>query len=159
MLTFDDGPDAEFTAQILDILAREHVPATFFVIGERVVKNPEVLQTDRPRGHMVGNHTMTHLDFDTQTDFRNQEEIVATDRIIRAEAGYATPLFRIPTGGPSANPWRSCSPSNSATSRSTSDWTPMTGTPTRRGRPRPAAGRTRTCRAPARCRWWTAPPR
>ena len=50
ILTFDDGPDAIWTPKILDILAREHVPAVFFLIGERVVKNPEIVQRYTPRG-------------------------------------------------------------------------------------------------------------
>ena len=104
ILTFDDGPSAIYTDMILNVLGREHVPATFFVMGERVLKNPEVLRRIVREGHMVGNHTWSHLDFDTQTDFRNQEELVATDHVIRAEANYASPLFRIPMGDPDNNP-------------------------------------------------------
>ena len=103
MLTFDDGPDPTWTPAILDILAREQVPATFFVIGRNVVENPEVFRRIIREGHMAGNHTTSHLDFDAQTDFRNQEELIATDRIMRAEADYATPLFRIPRGDPDHN--------------------------------------------------------
>ncbi len=104
VLTFDDGPDASYTPQILDILSREHVPATFFVIGENLIENPEVFQRLIREGHMAGNHTMSHLDFDTQSDFRNQQEIIQTDRIMRSTAGYASPVFRIPTGWPEAHP-------------------------------------------------------
>lgn len=103
MLTFDDGPDPRWTPQILDVLAREHVPATFFVIGSNVVRQPEIFRRMIREGHMVGNHTLSHLDFDQQSDFRNQEELVATDRIMRAEGHYSSPVFRIPKGDPDHN--------------------------------------------------------
>lgn len=103
MLTFDDGPDPIWTPQVLDVLAREHVPATFFVIGANVARYPEIFRRMIREGHMVGNHTMSHLDFDEQSDFRNQEELVATDRIMRAEGRYSSPVFRIPRGDPDHN--------------------------------------------------------
>ena len=53
---------------------------------------------------MVGNHTFTHIDFDHKTDFRNREEVVGTDRVIRATADYDTRLFRMPYGDPDHNP-------------------------------------------------------
>ncbi|BCI53990.1 hypothetical protein NIIDNTM18_32680 [Mycolicibacterium litorale] len=103
MLTFDDGPDVEFTQQILDILSREHVPATFFVLGSQVVLHPDVFRRIVREGHMAGNHTMFHVDFDDHTDFRNRQEIIAADRVMRATAGYASRLFRIPRGDPDNN--------------------------------------------------------
>ena len=59
-LTFDDGPDAEWTPQILDILRDKHVPATFFVIGGNAEANPGLVQRELKEGHEVGNHTFTH---------------------------------------------------------------------------------------------------
>lgn len=103
MLTFDDGPDAKYTPELLDLLSKEHVPATFFVIGESIVKNPDVFKRIVREGHMVGNHTMSHLDFDNESDVRNREELIATDRIMRATANYSSRLFRIPTGNPASN--------------------------------------------------------
>jgi cellulose synthase/poly-beta-1,6-N-acetylglucosamine synthase-like glycosyltransferase/peptidoglycan/xylan/chitin deacetylase (PgdA/CDA1 family) len=103
MLTFDDGPDAIFTPEVLDLLSRENVPATFFLIGSSVVKHPDVFERIIREGHMVGNHTMSHLNFDEQTDFRNREELIGNDRVMRATAGYATRLFRIPKGDPDRN--------------------------------------------------------
>jgi biofilm PGA synthesis N-glycosyltransferase PgaC len=103
MLTFDDGPDVEFTTQVLDILSREHVPATFFVLGSQVVLHPDVFRRIVREGHMAGNHTMFHIDFDDHTDFRNRQEIIAADRVMRATAGYASRLFRIPKGDPDNN--------------------------------------------------------
>jgi peptidoglycan/xylan/chitin deacetylase (PgdA/CDA1 family)/cellulose synthase/poly-beta-1,6-N-acetylglucosamine synthase-like glycosyltransferase len=103
MLTFDDGPDPTWTPLLLDLLSREHVPATFFVIGENVVEHPELFQRTIREGHLVGNHTMTHIDFDQESDLRNRQEIISTDRVMRATAGYDTRLFRTPYGDPDHN--------------------------------------------------------
>lgn len=63
-LTFDDGPDVTYTPQILDILAREGVPATFYIIGERADIRPELIGRMTAEGHEVGNHAYEekHLD-------------------------------------------------------------------------------------------------
>jgi biofilm PGA synthesis N-glycosyltransferase PgaC len=104
MLTFDDGPDATFTPQVLDVLSREHVPATFFVVGEHVVAHPDLFRRIIREGHMAGNHTVTHPhSFEEHSDLRNREELIGNDRIMRATAGYATTLFRIPNGDPEHN--------------------------------------------------------
>ncbi|WP_088283541.1 polysaccharide deacetylase family protein, partial [Kineosporia sp. A_224] len=58
-LTFDDGPDAQ-TGAVLDVLAREEVPATFFVVGEHVVERPGLVRRAVSEGHLVGNHTWDH---------------------------------------------------------------------------------------------------
>ena len=103
MLTFDDGPDPTFTPQILDLLSREGVPATFFVIGEQVVENPDIFRRMVREGHMVGNHTMSHIDFWAHDDAYNRQEIIGEDRVLRAVDNYASRLFRIPTGNPENN--------------------------------------------------------
>ncbi|WP_426120406.1 bifunctional polysaccharide deacetylase/glycosyltransferase family 2 protein [Kocuria sp. LHG3120] len=99
MLTFDDGPDATYTGEILDVLAAEGVPATFFNVGTNVVGHPELFQRIVREGHMVGNHTMTHTTA-WDDDLRNREELIGTDRAMRSVGGYATHLFRLPTGDP-----------------------------------------------------------
>ena len=103
MLTFDDGPDIEFTNQILDILSQNHVAATFFVLGSNIIEHPEVFDRIIREGHMVGNHTTFHIDFDQHGDFRNRTELIATDRIMRAAAAYESRIFRIPKGDPDNN--------------------------------------------------------
>ena len=60
-LTFDDGPIPEVTPQVLDILDRYGVKATFFMVGDNVRRHPELLDEVRRRGHSVGNHTMHHI--------------------------------------------------------------------------------------------------
>ncbi|MDQ1472546.1 MAG: peptidoglycan-N-acetylglucosamine deacetylase, partial [Bryobacterales bacterium] len=59
-LTFDDGPDPQFTPRILDILKSRHVPATFFVVGLNAENNPELIKREYADGHELGNHTYWH---------------------------------------------------------------------------------------------------
>lgn len=59
-LTFDDGPDAEVTPWVLDVLKEKGVLATFFCVGNNVKRNPEIYQRIIDEGHAVGNHTMKH---------------------------------------------------------------------------------------------------
>ncbi len=61
-LTFDDGPDPVWTPKVLEVLARNHVHATFFVVGTKVADNPEILRQIVADGHEVGVHTFTHAD-------------------------------------------------------------------------------------------------
>jgi peptidoglycan/xylan/chitin deacetylase (PgdA/CDA1 family) len=95
-LTFDDGPNPTWTPKILDILGKNKVPATFFVIGSQAAKFPDFVAREAREGHAVGNHTMTHP---ALTPDEVQQEIVPTDRIIRAETGVRTNLFRLPYDG------------------------------------------------------------
>ncbi|MCI5681092.1 MAG: polysaccharide deacetylase family protein, partial [Bacteroidales bacterium] len=60
-LTFDDGPIPEVTPQVLAILDRYSVKATFFMVGENAVKHPEVFEQVRAGGHSIGNHTYNHI--------------------------------------------------------------------------------------------------
>lgn len=59
-LTFDDGPDPVYTAKILDFLAAHHARATFFVVGERAARHPELVERMHHEGHTVGTHTQHH---------------------------------------------------------------------------------------------------
>lgn len=60
-LTFDDGPDARYTAQLLDVLKKNQVRATFFVVGERALKNPVLVKRMKSEGHLIGIHHYSHL--------------------------------------------------------------------------------------------------
>ncbi|QGF24972.1 polysaccharide deacetylase family protein [Raineyella fluvialis] len=95
-LTFDDGPDPRYTPELLDVLGTQHVPATFFVIGKNVARNPQIVQRMVAEGHAVGDHTMNHPDLAGIPAWRNAYELVSTDRIIRATTGIATRLWRLP---------------------------------------------------------------
>src|SRR5262249_35135806 len=60
-LTFDDGPDPEYTPRVLDILRRERVPAAFFVVGSRAEAYPDLIRRIYAEGHVLGNHTYSHI--------------------------------------------------------------------------------------------------
>jgi cellulose synthase/poly-beta-1,6-N-acetylglucosamine synthase-like glycosyltransferase/peptidoglycan/xylan/chitin deacetylase (PgdA/CDA1 family)/spore germination protein YaaH len=95
-LTFDDGPDAEWTPQILDILKAKHVHATFFVIGANVQANPELVQRILAEGHELGSHTYTHPNLADTPAQAVELELNATQRLIQALTGRSLLLFRPP---------------------------------------------------------------
>jgi peptidoglycan-N-acetylglucosamine deacetylase len=95
-LTFDDGPDAQWTPQILDILKAKHVPATFFVIGGNAEANPDLIQRILAEGHELGNHTYTHPNLSDTAPEAVALELNATQRLIEALTGRSLRLFRPP---------------------------------------------------------------
>ena len=95
-LTFDDGPDPRFTPQILDLLAREHVPAAFFVIGTQAARAPELVRRAAEAGHLIGNHSFTHPDVDNVSDLRLKTELEGTSRLIESIIGCRPLLYRPP---------------------------------------------------------------
>jgi peptidoglycan/xylan/chitin deacetylase (PgdA/CDA1 family) len=98
-LTFDDGPDQRFTPQVLDVLKKHQVPATFFLIGARVTALPDVTRRIAEEGHAIGNHTYWHPKLWEESADRIRWEATETDRAIREIAGYSPKLFRPPYGG------------------------------------------------------------
>lgn len=92
-LTFDDGPVPEVTPLLLDILKQEHVPATFFMVGENAEKYPELLHRVLDEGHRVGNHTYNHL---RGTKYNVTTYIANVVRAAKVLGG--TLLFRPPYG-------------------------------------------------------------
>jgi len=96
VLTFDDGPDPDYTPRILDILKREHCPAAFFVVGSMAEKNIQILRREFDEGHEIGNHTFFHPDISTISLERVNLELNATRRIIESVTGRSTILFRPP---------------------------------------------------------------
>lgn len=68
-LTFDAGYENGYTEQILDVLKKEKVPATFFVVGNYIKDNPKLIKRMVKDGHIVGNHTMTHPNMSAIADF------------------------------------------------------------------------------------------
>lgn len=97
-LTFDDGPDGRFTPQILDILKKYNVKATFFVIGRNAQKYPKVLERISDEGHVIGNHSWDHKDFTKLTDNDLYEEIHKTETLLDRQLGSHFPLIRMPYG-------------------------------------------------------------
>ncbi len=98
-LTFDDGPDANWTPKILDILKAKHVPATFFVIGENALSERALLRREVAEGHEVGNHTYTHPNLGRASDRTTRLEINAMQRLFQAFTGRSLRLFRAPYFG------------------------------------------------------------
>ncbi|OJW12728.1 glycosyltransferase [Mucilaginibacter sp. 44-25] len=96
VLTFDDGPDPEYTPRILDILKREKVPASFFVVGSMVEKNIPILKRIYDEGYEIGNHTFFHPDISTIGLERVNLELNATRKLIESVTGHSTILFRPP---------------------------------------------------------------
>lgn len=98
-LSFDDGPDAEWTPKILDILRREHVPATFFLIGENAMDHPLLVKRIIDQGSEVGSHTFTHPNLAQESARGTRLELNATQRVVEAYTGRSIRLFRAPYFG------------------------------------------------------------
>lgn len=98
-LTFDDGPDPQFTPQILDLLAARGVKAAFFVVGERVEQHPELVARIDREGHLIANHSHRHgLDFHFRLWSAVEREIASCNAAIAGVIGKVPALFRSPQG-------------------------------------------------------------
>ena len=97
-LTFDDAPDEIFTPVILDILKQKDVKATFFLVGHRIEKYPEVAKRIVQEGHAIGNHSYNHADYLTlnRSEFLNQ--IIRTYELMSSYTGYSPTIVRPPYG-------------------------------------------------------------
>lgn len=96
ILTFDDGPDPTYTPQILKILKKEKVPATFFVVGMMAEQNIPILKDIYNAGYEIGNHTFFHPDLSKVSQARVIFELNATRKLIECITGKSTILFRAP---------------------------------------------------------------
>lgn len=97
-LTFDDGPDPDFTPQILDTLKEKNVLATFFLIGKNVEKYPELTRRIIEEGHIIGSHTYSHRSLVPLTAKSTRYEILQSQRAIEEVTGIRPTLFRPPRG-------------------------------------------------------------
>lgn len=98
-LTFDDGPDVEFTNKILDILAENHVPATFFLIGRKIPGNEQLIRRMVDEGHLIGMHSFSHSGwFDLFSAGRMKKEFLQTEELLLEITGMRPLLFRPPYG-------------------------------------------------------------
>jgi peptidoglycan/xylan/chitin deacetylase (PgdA/CDA1 family) len=97
-ITFDDGPDKNYTTDILDILKEKDVKATFFVVGQQVTKNPKVLERIVDEGHAIGNHTYNHKDLSKLNKQQIIEEVKTADAAIKKAVGFTPVMFRAPYG-------------------------------------------------------------
>ncbi|MBZ5664069.1 MAG: glycosyltransferase [Acidobacteriia bacterium] len=95
-MTFDDGPDPEWTPKILDILKREHVPGTFFLIGLEAQKFSSLTRRVYREGHEIGNHTFTHPDISSIGFSYMRVELNLTEQLFASRLRIRTMLFRPP---------------------------------------------------------------
>lgn len=97
-LTFDDGPDPRYTPEILNILKKNKIKATFFDIGSKMKQYPLIVKRQVKEGHLIGNHTYTHPDLIVESEKTVYKELEETEKIIENETGLRTYLFRPPKG-------------------------------------------------------------
>jgi peptidoglycan-N-acetylglucosamine deacetylase len=95
-ITFDDGPDEDYTPHILDILKEKHVPATFFVTGINSENNIPLIERIYREGHEIGDHTFTHPNLEITSPNRERIELRSTRLLLESILGYSTILFRPP---------------------------------------------------------------
>lgn len=95
-LTFDDGPDEDFTPKILDILKKYNVKATFYVIGEKVQYNKKIIKRQYEEGHEIGNHTYTHINVSKNGYNKIKKEIGDTQSAVKSVTGIYPKTFRPP---------------------------------------------------------------
>lgn len=97
-LTFDDVPDPRYTPELLDVLRKYKVKATFFVVGSRAEKHPALVARMIREGHAVGNHSYNHPQFTKLSLNQFRTQIIRTENIIQLLAGYKPKLIRPPYG-------------------------------------------------------------
>jgi peptidoglycan/xylan/chitin deacetylase (PgdA/CDA1 family) len=97
-LTFDDGPDPATTPVILDLLARHSLQATFFVVGTRAARYPELIKNILDRGHTIGNHSWDHDYFLMFRSIRKLQENIHKTQEILVKSGIQPCVFRPPMG-------------------------------------------------------------
>jgi peptidoglycan/xylan/chitin deacetylase (PgdA/CDA1 family) len=98
-LTYDDGPNPPYTNAIVDVLHREHVRATFFVVGQAVQAYPAVVRREVRDGNAIGNHTWAHEHLVLDDSASLSETLEKTDRAIFRATGTHTKIMRPPYGG------------------------------------------------------------
>ena len=98
-LTFDDGPGGKVTSEILDILKKEEVPATFFLIGGQIEGQEDLINRMHNEGHSLGLHSMSH---DKAKLYSSNElflkEMLETKEIIKSVTGVDSNILRFPFG-------------------------------------------------------------
>jgi len=98
-LTFDDGPNDPHTLQLLDVLAKHNVRATFFMIGRFVRERPDIARAAAEAGHVIGNHTFTHPLLTFESEAQTRAQLVDCRQSLQDAIGEHANLFRPPFGG------------------------------------------------------------
>lgn len=97
-ITFDDGPHPSYTSQLLDGLKERGIHATFFVTGEHAEANPEIIKRMQEEGHLIGNHTYSHIQLTERNREIFREELIRTNEIIEEITGEEVQYVRPPYG-------------------------------------------------------------
>ncbi len=97
-LTFDDGPHPYYTQQLLKGLKERNVKATFFITGQNVEAYPEIVKEIYMDGHLIGNHTYSHLQLNRQNTESFKQELIKTNEVIKEVTGEDTIYVRPPYG-------------------------------------------------------------
>ena len=97
-LTFDDGPNAKYTPLLLEGLRKRNIHATFFLLGENILKNKELLLRMQKDGHLIGCHTWSHVQLDKISPSRASREILKTNSLIYHITGTYPTCLRPPYG-------------------------------------------------------------
>ncbi|MFG2005848.1 bifunctional polysaccharide deacetylase/glycosyltransferase family 2 protein [Spirillospora sp. NPDC048911] len=131
-LTFDDGPDPEWTPKLLDVLRKHNAHATFFSIGANIAKHPDLARRMIREGHEIGSHTYTHVDMGSAPAWRTDLELDLTQRALAGATGRGTNILRQPysstPSGLTAAQWQAAQASarqgylTVLTDRDTEDW-------------------------------------
>ncbi len=102
-LTFDDGPQSPYTEEILDILKKENIPATFFILGKYAEKNPNLVKRIVTEGHAIGNHGWSHIPLAFKNREFIQTEIESWEKVMSPWGEQPYKIFRASHGW--KNPW------------------------------------------------------
>lgn len=97
-LTFDDGPHPVYTEKLLDALKERGVKATFFVTGEHAELHPDVIKRIHDEGHLIGNHTYSHIQLTSANKEQFQNELIQTNKILSDITGDEIQYVRPPYG-------------------------------------------------------------
>jgi cellulose synthase/poly-beta-1,6-N-acetylglucosamine synthase-like glycosyltransferase/peptidoglycan/xylan/chitin deacetylase (PgdA/CDA1 family) len=95
-LTFDDGPDPRWTPAIMKVLRRHHVHGTFFVVGARVLQDPQIVRGELADGNEIGSHTFSHPQMGGLSPWQQDLQLALTDKAIAGATGLQTRLYRPP---------------------------------------------------------------
>lgn len=97
-LTFDDGPDPEFTPHVHEVLARYGIHSTFMCMGWNVVQHPDLFKETVAAGHEIGNHSWTHLDLAYQDEPTSREQMLRAAHVLDDALGHRVAYYRPPRG-------------------------------------------------------------
>jgi peptidoglycan/xylan/chitin deacetylase (PgdA/CDA1 family) len=128
-LSFDDGPNDPCTRQLLAVLAKENVHATFMLIGLNAEKHPDIVRQIAAAGHAIGNHSYSHPRFDRSSPNTIREEITKNDAVLEKLTGKKPLLMRPPYGLYGPDYFEICRTTGhliGGWSASASDWNPHT---------------------------------